>query len=364
MRTSSILCVGARVRCVFECSLDGRSLLLLDKEVRLTKFVQFIPSSLRSGTESIAPIPAPSSNSSNSMNSSAGKAAASSTISDGKENSKNESMDADLFESEKAAKTVLAAESEDEEERIVVRKLRRESPLDPVKEVEDFGILADETPVADPFFEPDRSLKLHDMFMSCASEMVQDRCFLAWNEVGLIIKRFAEGVSSIEIEFTDRHRKRLLFSETGDIVVASLSPAGAILGGVIEEENGKVSGFVVYRAFNAWSGRSSWRADLPGRPLPFRRIRRSARSGHWTSVQRRAGRPALSNPLLPAVYVAASPLNASRFLFSSVPRRWERPSSWMFFLRRSGRSSWSAPSIQWCHSTTSPSMKSCWATMA
>ena len=268
MRTSSILCVGARVRCVFECSLDGRSLLLLDKEVRLTKFVQFIPSSLRSGTESIAPIPAPSSNSVNSMNSSAGKAAASSTVSDGKENSKNESMDADLFESEKAAKTVLAAESEDEEERIVVRKLRRESPLDPVKEVEDFGILADETPVADPFFEPDRSLKLHDMFMSCASEMVQDRCFLAWNEVGLIIKRFAEGVSSIEIEFTDRHRKRLLFSETGDIVVASLSPAGAILGGVIEEENGKVSGFVVYRAFNAWSGRSSWRADLPGDELP------------------------------------------------------------------------------------------------
>ena len=202
------------------------------------------------------------------MNSSASKGAASSKVSDGKENSKNESMDADLFESEKAAKTVLAAESEDEEERIVVRKLRRESPLDPVKEVEDFGILADETPVADPFFEPDRSLKLHDMFMSCASEMVQDRCFLAWNEVGLIIKRFAEGVSSIEIEFTDRHRKRLLFSETGDIVVASLSPAGAILGGVIEEENGKVSGFVVYRAFNAWSGRSSWRADLPGDELP------------------------------------------------------------------------------------------------
>lgn len=273
---SSILCSGARVRSYFECSLDGRSLLLLDKEVRLTKFVQFIPSSLRSGTESIAPMPAPSSNSSNIMNSSASKGAASSTVSAGKENSKNESIDTDLFESEKAAKTVLAAgnenengnESEDEDERIVVRKLRRESPLDPVKEVEDFGILADETPVADPFFEPDRSLKLHDMFMSCASEMVQDRCFLAWNEVGLIIKRFAEGVSSIEIEFTDRHRKRLLFSETGDIVVASLSPAGAILGGVIEEENGKVSGFVVYRAFNAWSGRSSWRADLPGDELP------------------------------------------------------------------------------------------------
>lgn len=273
---SSILCSGARVRSYFECSLDGRSLLLLDKEVRLTKFVQFIPSSLCSGTESIAPMPAPSSNSSNSMNSSASKGAASSTVSAGKENSKNESIDTDLFESEKAAKTVLAAgnenengnESEDEDERIVVRKLRRESPLDPVKEVEDLGILADETPVADPFFEPDRSLKLHDMFMSCASEMVQDRCFLAWNEVGLIIKRFAEGVSSIEIEFTDRHRKRLLFSETGDIVVASLSPAGAILGGVIEEENGKVSGFVVYRAFNAWSGRSSWRADLPGDELP------------------------------------------------------------------------------------------------
>ena len=252
---------------------DGRSLLLLDKEVRLTKFVQFIPPNLRSGTESIAPLAASSS------------APASAGL-EGKESSRAEPADADLFESEKTARTVLAEENnndnnnnnnnnntndeeeEDEEERVVVRKLRRESPLDPVKEVEDLALPAEETPAPGAFFDPDRSVKLHDMFMSCASELVQDRCFLAWNEVGLIIKRFADGVSSIEIEFTDRHRKRLLFSETGDVVVGSLSPAGAVLGGVVEEENGKVSGFVVYRAFNAWSGRSSWRADLPGDELP------------------------------------------------------------------------------------------------
>ena len=240
-----------------DCSLDGRSLLLLDKEVRLTKFVEFIPQSLRSGTESTAPITAVSSNSD----------ASKASVLEAKESAKKEAAEGDLFENEKAPKTVLAEESDDEE-RVVIRKLRRESALEPLKEIEDLGIPTEETDRADLFVEPDRPAKLHDMFMSCASEMVQDRCFLAWNEVGLIIKRFADGVSSIEIEFSDRRKKRILFSETGDIVVASLSPAGAVLGGVVEDENGHVSGFIVYRAFNAWSARSSWHVDLAGDELP------------------------------------------------------------------------------------------------
>ena len=47
------------------------------------------------------------------------------------------------------------------------------------------------------------------MFMPGQSEVVQDRCFLAYNEIGLIVKRCEGTESVIEIEFTDSSRKRV-----------------------------------------------------------------------------------------------------------------------------------------------------------
>ena len=59
------------------------------------------------------------------------------------------------------------------------------------------------------------------MFMPAATETSQERCFLAWNEVGLIVKRLVDDGSALEVVFSDSHRKRLLFKEDSDVVVAS-----------------------------------------------------------------------------------------------------------------------------------------------
>ena len=75
--------------------------------------------------------------------------------------------------------------------------------------------------------------------MPGATEPVQGRCFLAWNETGLIVKRVEEDGTAIEVEFADARRRRLLFKEDGDIVVASLSSAGGVFGGVIADESGR-----------------------------------------------------------------------------------------------------------------------------
>ena len=80
------------------------------------------------------------------------------------------------------------------------------------------------------------------MFMPAATEMSQDRCFLAWNEVGLIVKRFGDDGTALEVEFSDSRRKRLLFKEDSDVVVASLSSNGGVFGGVIKDESGKNNG--------------------------------------------------------------------------------------------------------------------------
>ena len=74
------------------------------------------------------------------------------------------------------------------------------------------------------------------------SEYIQDRCFLAYNEVGLIVKR-GEGTDSvIEIEFVDTSRKRVILRDACDIVVGSLSAEGVFLGGVTTEEDGSNKG--------------------------------------------------------------------------------------------------------------------------
>ena len=181
------------------CWIDGRSILLLDKEVRLTKYLHFLPSSLRSANESIQP---------------------------------------------PVDETLLTPTGNDdsEDEPIVVRKLRRDQSSVPT-EIED-GVAVNLLSKSEENVEmsTESSQFYHGMFQSAASEPSQNRNFLAWNEVCSIVKRFEEGVTTIEIEFTDRHRKRLLFSEPGDIVVASLSLAGAVFGGVIEEENGQLRG--------------------------------------------------------------------------------------------------------------------------
>ena len=116
------------------------------------------------------------------------------------------------------------------------------------------------------------------MFMPGATALKQDRCFLAWNEVGLLVKRMADGESSIEIEFNDVKRRRVLFTEDYDVVCGSLCDSGAVFGGVREEESGRNTGWfvsvvvscrvVLYRAFNAWTARAFWRVELPAGELP------------------------------------------------------------------------------------------------
>lgn len=78
--------------------------------------------------------------------------------------------------------------------------------------------------------------------MPGATEVEQERCFLAWNEVGLLVKRAADGESSIEIEFNDAKRRRVLFTEDYDVVCGSLCDSGAVFGGVREEESGRNTG--------------------------------------------------------------------------------------------------------------------------
>ena len=80
------------------------------------------------------------------------------------------------------------------------------------------------------------------MFMPAASEEVQSRCFLAYNEVGLIVKRSEGSESVIEVEFTDNTRKRVLFRDASDVVVGSLSNEGVVVGGVMEAEGGRYTG--------------------------------------------------------------------------------------------------------------------------
>ena len=80
------------------------------------------------------------------------------------------------------------------------------------------------------------------MFMPASTELVQDRCFLAWNEVGLIIKRITDDGTALEVEFSDARRKRVLFTEESDVVVASLSSMGGVFGGVEEDADGKTTG--------------------------------------------------------------------------------------------------------------------------
>lgn len=114
--------------------------------------------------------------------------------------------------------------------------------------------------------------------MPASTDVEEERCFLAWNEVGLIVKRLNEGESSIEIEFNDTKRRRLLFTEDYDIVCGSLSEKGAIFGGVQEEENGRNTGYlwsgevkcrvILYRAFDSWTSRAFWRVELPAGELP------------------------------------------------------------------------------------------------
>lgn len=82
------------------------------------------------------------------------------------------------------------------------------------------------------------------------SEVVQDRCFLAYNEIGLIVKRGEGTESVIEIEFTDSSRKRVILRDGSDIVVGSLSSEGVILGGVTTEEDGSNKGYFCYYSYS------------------------------------------------------------------------------------------------------------------
>ena len=80
--------------------------------------------------------------------------------------------------------------------------------------------------------------------MPASTSIVQGRCFLAWNETGLVVKRMTDEGSAVEVEFSDSRRKRILFSDSSDIVLASLSSAGGVFGGVEEDEDGKTTGYV------------------------------------------------------------------------------------------------------------------------
>ena len=71
---------------------------------------------------------------------------------------------------------------------------------------------------------------------------IQNRCFLAYNEVGMIVRRIEGEESVIEVEFMDSMRKRMAFRDESTINSGSISNSGVVLGGIREEENGKQSG--------------------------------------------------------------------------------------------------------------------------
>ena len=71
---------------------------------------------------------------------------------------------------------------------------------------------------------------------------IQNRCFLAYNEVGMIVRRLEGDESVIEVEFMDSQRKRMAFRDESKINSGSISNSGVVLGGIREEENGKQSG--------------------------------------------------------------------------------------------------------------------------
>ena len=80
------------------------------------------------------------------------------------------------------------------------------------------------------------------MLMPAASNEVQGRCFLAYNEVGMVVKRSEGTESVIEVEFTDSTRKRVIFRDASTITAGSLSNEGVVLCGEMEEESGRVTG--------------------------------------------------------------------------------------------------------------------------
>lgn len=80
------------------------------------------------------------------------------------------------------------------------------------------------------------------MLMPGASDIVQNRCFLAYNEVGLIVKRAEGSESVIEVEFSDASRKRIVLRDPSSIEAGSLSNEGVVLGGLSEDENGRMTG--------------------------------------------------------------------------------------------------------------------------
>ena len=80
--------------------------------------------------------------------------------------------------------------------------------------------------------------------MPASTAIAQSRCFLAWNETGLVVKRVTDEGTAVEVEFSDSRRKRIMFSDQSDIVLASLSSAGGVFGGVEEDEDGKTTGYV------------------------------------------------------------------------------------------------------------------------
>ena len=82
--------------------------------------------------------------------------------------------------------------------------------------------------------------------MPGASTDIQNRCFLAYNEVGMIVRRLEGDESVIEVEFMDSTRKRIAFRDESTINTGSISNSGAVLGGVYEEESGRQSGYFNY----------------------------------------------------------------------------------------------------------------------
>lgn len=82
------------------------------------------------------------------------------------------------------------------------------------------------------------------MLMPGASDIVQNRCFLAYNEVGLIVKRSEGTESVIEVEFSDSSRKRVVLRDSSVVEAGSLSNEGVVLGGLSEDENGRMTGYI------------------------------------------------------------------------------------------------------------------------
>lgn len=80
--------------------------------------------------------------------------------------------------------------------------------------------------------------------MPGASDIVQNRCFLAYNEVGLIVKRSEGTESVIEVEFSDSSRKRVVLRDSSVVEAGSLSNEGVVLGGLSEDENGRMTGYI------------------------------------------------------------------------------------------------------------------------